>query len=169
MDLYLHIILAHFPSFFDKHSFYISTTEHLEMMFTFYKRGRYTTNRHKFNFLKNSFLRFESVHMRKAIINKEDPAKLLESMCRTDKKKKKDKFSEYRTKLEKEIEDVEFQMPPENCSHDKQISTRDFINSILNNQQYLRDIHYTYDRKTLVLLVRNDVLQYLQKTKPKEK
>jgi len=66
IDLYLHVILCHFSTFFfiDKYSFETIFTEHLEYLFVTVKWGKYCTNRTKENVIKTTFSRFETQFLR---------------------------------------------------------------------------------------------------------
>lgn len=60
VDLYLHVILSHFPDFFDISSFFIPSTEPLEALFVTTKRTKHSTNRQRRNNLKKIMQKFEN-------------------------------------------------------------------------------------------------------------
>jgi hypothetical protein len=64
IDLYLHVILSHFPDFFDKYSFHRTSTEPLELLFVTVKRCKYSVRRQNLNILKNILKRFENKDQR---------------------------------------------------------------------------------------------------------
>jgi len=79
MDLYLHVILSHFPDFFDECSLYITSTEPLEGLFITTKRCKHSTNRHKRNILKTVLKRFEHKNLKEIVVSIDDPNRIWEA------------------------------------------------------------------------------------------
>jgi len=160
MDLYLHVILAHFPLFFDEYSFQLASTEPLERLFVILKRGKYFTNRHKDNFMASTFRRFEAKELRTLYLFKDDPQKILEEMCIKTMVKIEDQFSNFREKL-KLMEDIEFTLPKANNQSTQAVFTHLFVNSLLNNDKYKHLVTITDGKEIRMLhnyFIINDTL-----------
>ena len=159
VDLYLHIILCHFPSFFDQHSFQTTSTEYLENLFVTVKRGKHCNNRTKRNILKTTFLRFQTRFLRELSFE-DDPEKVLELLeIRPPKNKKNRHFLSFRDVL-LSLTDVKLQMPPINDFSEDAKCMRAFINSLLSNKNY----NLQLQDGALVLQIRDDLQHYLEST-----
>jgi len=168
MDLYLHVILSHFPSFFDQHSFQLTSTEPLERLFVTVKRAKYSTNRHKDNFMMTIFTHFQSEDLRKISLLNGNPEKILEEWSVKTKKKIVDQFTLFRDNIKENIQDIEIQLPAINDHHPKAVSTRSFIESMLLNINYSKE-QALFNEGKLILKIKDDVISYLEATKPAER
>jgi hypothetical protein len=127
VDLYLHVILSHFPDFFDEHSFYLASTEPLELLFVTTKRCKHSTNRQKMNIVKKVIKRFENILLKD--VHDGDPNTYLKSISRTENKNKDNKFKDFR-KVIKELKDVTIEKPAENDHSIQSQEIRSFLESI---------------------------------------
>ena len=160
VDLYLHVILSHFPDFFDHYSFYLSSTEPLELLFVTTKRCKHSTNRQKKNILKKIIKRFENNLLRE-VSNEED---YIQSIKRKEKKKKENKFSSFRSVL-KELQDVWIEMPEKTDHSLEAQETRAFLHCIESNPLYKNNIFKQNENEKIkfCLKIREDLCLFLSK------
>lgn len=157
VDLYLHVILSHFPDFFDDHSFYIVSTEPLEGLFVTTKRCKHSTNRHKRNILKKIIKRFENINLRDIVLGDT----YLESITRTEKGTN-NKFSGYRSIL-KELQDVWIEQPLQSDHSLLAQQTRAFLGTVLGNPHYKDNV--VLENGRICLKMRDDIHRYFENQK----
>ena len=159
VDLYLHVILSHFPDFFDYCSFFIPSTEPLEGLFVTTKRTKHSTNRQKKNILKKIMKRFENLHLKDIVLN-DDPKSYLDSITRDTEYKLKNKFSSYRNIL-RTIKDVSIEIPAENDHGLIAQQTRAFLSILKENVLYKN--HLVVKDGSVLLKIRDDLITFLSK------
>ena len=157
MDLYLHVILSHFPDFFDEFSFFVSSTEPLEGLFITTKRCKHMSNRHKRNVLKKVIKRFQYLSMKG--VKEETPEVYLDNITRKENTSKENKFLSFRNKL-REIEDPQpIQIPLEDDNSITAQQTKAFLCTVLSNQHYKNNVKVKEGK--VYLKMREDLHRFL--------
>ena len=160
MDLYLHIILAHYGDSFERNSFIRMGSEEGEKFLSKVKHTlRYLTNRKVDQALNEVFVRhFAEIQVDFLLdSNKEKPETLNTSTNPPTNKK----FSKFREILAA-LEDIELEIPDDFDNSNRAHSIRTFVSKMLG-LGYTKDLIQEREGK-YIFLVSKDVKSFLEKT-----